>query len=397
MADNNRREAEGPAEQSRPRGRKRMKTIPELILQDLVMMAVILLVFALIHHVIPRAMTRMGAAEEETVAPKQIIRKTSPPPSQQPEPTGDAASTEAPGLLPLPEETVEAPSQGGEPAGTPAVPTPSPEPTPEPTPDPMDWRTKFADHFTEEVVITDHSYSSPDIAIDIQRFVSDDPAPSTYFVADIYVAQVENFQTRWAGGSFRPWMYEEPITCARNAGAILAVNGDYADSQDFGFLVRNGELYMEEQTMWDICVLYYDGVMETYGADEYVVDDILDREPWQVWKFGPALLDENGQPRSSFNTTGPVKDVNPRTGVGYYEPGHYCFVVVDGRQGSYSAGMRIERFAQLFADLGCRAAYNLDGGQSSVMVFQERFFNNPYLGGRDAGDILLIREIDGEG
>ena len=92
-------------------------------------------------------------------------------------------------------------------------------------------------------------------------------------------------------------------------------------------------------------------------------------------------------------TTGPVSDVNPRTGIGYYEPGHYCFVVVDGRQGGYSAGMRIERFAQLFADLGCKAAYNLDGGQSSVMTFRQSFVNRPYLGGRDSGDILLIREI----
>ncbi len=136
--------------------------------------------------------------------------------------------------------------------------------------------------------------------------------------------------------------------------------------------------------------------MVTYGADEYKVEDVLAREPYQIWKFGPALLDENGRPRESFNATGPISDVNPRTGLGYYEPGHYCFVVVDGRQGGYSAGLRIGRFAELFADLGCTAAYNLDGGRSSVMVFRGSFFNHPYLNGRNAGDILLIREIDGE-
>ena len=87
--------------------------------------------------------------------------------------------------------------------------------------------------------------------------------------------------------------------------------------------------------------------------------------------------------------------MNPRTAIGYYEPGHYCFVVVDGRQSGYSAGMRIERFARLFADLGCTAAYNLDGGRSSVMSFNGSFINHPYLNGRNAGDILLIREIGG--
>lgn len=364
------REAQGAP--ARPVRRKKRKSVLELILQDILLTGLILVVFALFHHVIPhmqRQMNRSGESEIETTPIRPAVTETAAPQTEAPQETPPAGTDE---------------------------PSATPDPTPEPTPDPMDWRTKFAEHFTDEVVVTDHSYTSPNIAIDIQKFVSDDPAPSTYFVADIYVAELECFQTYWAGGTFRKWMYEEPISCARSAGAILAVNGDYADSQDFGLLVRNGELYMDEQTIYDICVLYYDGTMATYGADEYRAEDVLAREPYQVWKFGPALLDENGLPRESFNATGAVKDVNPRTGVGYFEPGHYCFVVVDGRQGAYSAGMRIGRFAQLFADLGCRAAYNLDGGQSSVMIFQNGFVNNPYKGGRDAGDILLIREIGGD-
>ena len=355
-------------EESAPRRKRKRKSVGVLILQDILLTGLILVCFALVHHVIPRMMKN----------------SVEPPSAVSIRPSADVTPTAAP-------------AETGTPAAEPTAqpdPDETPEPTPEPTPDPMDWRTKFADHFTDEVVVTDHSYTSPNIAIDIQKYVTDDIAPSTYFVADIYVASLENFQTYWAGGSFRKWMEEDPIQCANNAGAILAVNGDYADSQDFGFLVRNGELYMDEQTIYDICVLYYDGTMETYGADEYKVEDVLAKEPYQVWKFGPALLDENGQPRSSFNATGPISDVNPRTGLGYYEPGHYCFVVVDGRQGGYSAGMRIGRFAQLFADLGCKAAYNLDGGRSSVMVFQGSFFNQPYLNGRNAGDILLIREIE---
>ncbi len=367
--------ADAAAEQPTARKRKR-KTVPELILQDIILIAVILLTFAMFHHVIPRMLEMRSSGPTDTEA-----HQTTPI---------RPAVTEAPAAeTPAPAETEALPETSEQPVFT-------PEPTPEPTPDPMDWRTKFADHFTDEVVVTDHSYTSPNIAIDIQKYVSDDPAPSTYFVADIYVAQLECFQTYWAGGSFRKWAEEDPIQCAKNAGAILSINGDYANSQDYGFMVRNGELYMDEQTIFDICALYYDGTMVTYGADEYKVEDVLALEPWQVWKFGPALLDENGQPRSSFNTTGPISDVNPRTGLGYYEPGHYCFVVVDGRQGGYSAGMRIARFAQLFADLGCKAAYNLDGGRSSVMMFGDGYFNHPYLNGRNAGDILLIREIGDE-
>ena len=180
---------------------------------------------------------------------------------------------------------------------------------------------------------------------------------------------------------------------AIKSGAILSINGDYADKQRSGFLVRNGEIYYDDQTTYDICVLYYDGSMETFSPSEYAVDDILAKAPYQVWKFGPELLDENGQPKQSYNTSDAISWENPRSGIGYYEPGHYCFITVDGRQNGYSRGLEIERFAKLFADLGCTVAYNLDGGQSAVMTFDQRVYNQPYLGGRNSGDILLIREL----
>lgn len=341
------------------RRRPKRKSVPALIVQDLVLLAAILLVFAFFHHVLPR----MTAKSQ--VMPEPVSLAT---PAPTPEPTPEAEES--------------------------AVPEETPAPTPEPTPDPMDWRAKFAGHFTEEVVMTDHSYTSPNVSISIEKLVLDDPAQNAVFVADIYIADLSCFQTRWAMDRLVYYGEEGIESMSQKAGAILAINGDYADAQKFGFLVRNGELYYDEQTTNDICVLFYDGTIETYGPGDYLVADILARQPYQVWKFGPQLLDSEGLPRTEFNTTGPIRDVNPRTGLGYYEPGHYCFVVVDGRQRGYSAGMRIDRFAQVFADLGCKAAYNLDGGQSSVMTFQHTMFNHPYLGGRASGDILLICELD---
>ena len=352
-------------EEAPRRARKKKKSVGALILQDILLTGLILCVFALFHHVLPR----LTAAQSRPPAPV-------------------AVRTPAPELTPPPADESAAPD----------TPDATPEPTPEPTPDPMDWRTKFAEHFSEEIVETENSYTSPNLSITIDKIVTDDEAQITYYVADIYIAELECFQTWWAGGEFRFWMEEESVSMARDSGALLTINGDYADNQTGGgLLVRNGELYFDDPTGNDICVLYYDGTMETHEAGTYEVADILAREPYQIWKFGPALLDENGQARErgSFNTTGPIADVNPRTGLGYYEPGHYCFVVVDGRQAGYSAGMRIERFSQLFAELGCRCAYNLDGGRSSVMTFRQSVFNHPYLNGRPAGDILLIREPAG--
>ena len=349
-----------------PAGKQtRGESIPRMLLRDLLLTAAILVVFSLFHHVIPH-----------------LNRESAPAPV----PIETLLPTPEPTALPTPEET-----PGPEPS-----PEPTEEPSPSPEPDPMDWKTKFASHFTEDVVETDHSYQSPGISIDIQQYRSEDEKPSTYFVADIYIADLKSFQTYWAGDALIYGKHAPPQKVSREAEAILCINGDYANRQETGLLVRNGELYMDEKTLCDICVLYSDGVMETYSPEEYEVEEVLERLPWQIWKFGPALLDGEGHPRESFNTTGPISGPNPRTGIGYYEPGHYCFVVVDGRQGDYSAGMSLDRFARLFQELGCTAAYNLDGGRSSVMLFQQERVSHPFLDGRSAGDILLIREVEPE-
>lgn len=52
------------------------------------------------------------------------------------------------------------------------------------------------------------------------------------------------------------------------------------------------------------------------------------------------------------------------------------------------------QFANLFKELGCTEAYNLDGGGSSTMYFMGRVVNNP-LGRQDewsVSDILYIKD-----
>ena len=54
-------------------------------------------------------------------------------------------------------------------------------------------------------------------------------------------------------------------------------------------------------------------------------------------------------------------------------------------------GLTMPNLAQLFIDLGCTAAFNLDGGQTAGMVFAGEYVNKPYKGGRTIGDFIGIR------
>ena len=153
-------------------------------------------------------------------------------------------------------------------------------------------------------------------------------------------------------------------------------------------MLRNGVLY-RDQNYRDVLVMYNDGTMETYTKDEFDMEAAQSQGAYQIWTFGPMLLD-NGQPMTEFHSS--LGKLNPRTAVGYYEPGHYCFIVADGRQGDYSKGITFADLSQLLYDLGCKAAFNLDGGQTAMMIFEGSPVNQAYHGGRQCSDIIYFAE-----
>lgn len=351
------------------RKRKR-RSVGSYIIQDLLMTLVFLCVFALFHHVLP--MWR-----------PQVSQIVAPVPVSTAHPSGaDSRETPAPTEAP---ESPEGPS---------VTPEPAPEETAPPaTEAPLTWRELFGEFFSDEVVVTKDSYTSSNVSIQIEYHEeSIGGIPQHYYLADIRLADVHCLRTAPAYNGFTVYSAEDALDLDRRNGAILAVNGDYCNVQRYGLLVRNGDIYFSDPTVCDICVLYEDGVMETYEGGSYEVQEIMDRVPYQIWRFGPALLDGEGKARSGFENTAVMNNRHPRTGLGYYEPGHYCFVVFEGRFND-AGGLSMEDFAAFFESLGCRSAYNMDGGASSVMTFDDRVLNRQ-SGDRALGDIIFICEPD---
>lgn len=260
-----------------------------------------------------------------------------------------------------------------------------------------DWQKKFEDKFSKEPVWTENSYKSPNVSITIDTITKgsgDDTL--TYHFADIYIGNIECFQRYFAKNKYGFVVLEKTIDMDIASDALIAISGDYyGNTRESGVVIKNGQFYRSKKTDADICILYKDGVMETYPYKEFDINKALERGAYQSWSFGPALLDSEGKAITKF--TGYAKKIsgmNPRSSVGYFEPGHYCFITVDGRQNGYSRGARMYELSQIYADLGCKAAYNLDGGQTAVMTFHDRIFSKPADGGRRVSDILLIKEVE---
>lgn len=274
--------------------------------------------------------------------------------------------------------------------------------------DSQDWHRKFADKFTKEVVATDTSYTSPDVSVQLtydsfhtkridhseggkhQRYGSD----VSYVLADIYVGDITCLQTCFAQNIYGVGYSEKLTDMSARMKSILAVNGDsYSNSRhaDNGTIIRNGVIYRARPTDMETCVLNWDGTMKIYQPGETDTQTLINTGAYQSWIFGPSLLDENGKAKTSFRTWDYIRESHPRTAIGYYEPGHYCLLVVDGRQQT-SRGMFLDEMAQIFEKLGCKAAYNLDGGHCSFMTMQEKVANHPYKPEHQIQDGIFIME-----
>lgn len=76
---------------------------------------------------------------------------------------------------------------------------------------------------------------------------------------------------------------------------------------------------------------------------------------------------------------------------GYYEAGHYCLLLADGRQAT-SRGLFLEEEAKIFEQLGCQKAYNLDGGHCSFMTLMDQVVSHPYKPEHEIPDGIFIMD-----
>lgn len=273
---------------------------------------------------------------------------------------------------------VEAPAATAQPTAAAAVqPTPETE-APDET---LVANGPFTDGTVEQ---TENSYRSANVSVSWTRHEdSSNDGLVVYYVADIWLRSSEYLRTAYVTNGYR-----SVHDMAAESNAILAIDGDYAFSREYGPIVRNGA-FLRDTGFDDILVYYTDGSMRIFRGNAFDMDAEMEKGAVQVWSFGPALLDAEGKSIDKFNTN--IAGLNPRAALGYYEPGHYCFVVVDGRGENGSRGYKLEELSRLFESLGCTLAYNFDGGKSAVMVWDgDTTVNTPAGGGRNVTDILYI-------
>jgi Phosphodiester glycosidase len=87
-----------------------------------------------------------------------------------------------------------------------------------------------------------------------------------------------------------------------------------------------------------------------------------------------------------------IDDKHPRTGIGYTSDRKLIILVIQGRFPGLAEGATLRQEAQLFKDIGCFEAMNLDGGGSSAMLIngKETIKPSDKEGQRAVPAVLLV-------
>ncbi|MBQ2384025.1 MAG: phosphodiester glycosidase family protein [Oscillospiraceae bacterium] len=240
--------------------------------------------------------------------------------------------------------------------------------------------------------ITDRTYRDRNISITLTEYREHD---TDIYVAEIKIASADYLKTAFAKNAYGRNIKETTSDMAENNGAILAINGDYYGSRQKGYVLRNGILYrMDGDPKRQDLMIGKDGDFRIYSEANVSANMLSSFDAWQVFSFGPALLQEGQISVDKNAEVDQATTSNPRTAIAQVGELHYLMVVSDGRT-DRSEGLSLYQLATFLQTLGARTAYNLDGGGSSTMWFNGNVINQPVNHGsevseRKVSDIVYI-------
>ena len=231
----------------------------------------------------------------------------------------------------------------------------------------------------------------------------------TWYEAEVWSRSGETWQFftnnpgKHMSGNAWPWII------AQKNQTVLAINTDFAQhrypkkDKSVGIVIRNGKVFSDKtknttHKAWpplDVLALYPDGRMEIYESADKTADEYLAMGVTSTLCFGPWLIRDGQLNTEEFATMNLGN--NPRTAIGMVEPGHYFAMMLEGRDKTRSVGAFLDFLAERMYEKGCTLAFNLDGGETSCMLFMGKQINE--VGGTNnaGGSARRTTEILGIG
>lgn len=223
-------------------------------------------------------------------------------------------------------------------------------------------------------------YASDTLRIEIFRREQEKPA-RVWYEAEVFCAEGST-GPRMIANDPENWKYSQdyPHKIARKTGTVLAVSSDFAHlrlqqkKSKPGIIIRNGKIWSDKTKKQngkgfpnlDCLAIWPDGDMKVFYSDEKTAEEYITDGAVDVLAFGPILIRDGELNEEGLKKYGTSRA--ERTAVGMVEKGHYWFMMLEGRI-KRSKGDNIRFLAEKLLDKGCVTGFNLDGGDTSCIVF----------------------------
>lgn len=219
---------------------------------------------------------------------------------------------------------------------------------------------------------TETGYEDQSIRVTVET--RNDASGAVYHVAFVQIADASQFRTATTSGTAKLARDKYVTTIAEDYNTVIAMNGDYVaelpSKKSFEYRMTE-KIRSKANKLKDILIIDDLGDFHLFVRSEGLKEfpEQMKKEGRKIvnaFTFGPALVvDGELQTMDDTYDFGRTKKY-PRSAIGQLGPLSYAMVIVEGR--GESAGITHQEMAQIMYDLGCKQAYNLDGGNTAEMI-----------------------------
>ncbi len=241
----------------------------------------------------------------------------------------------------------------------------------------------------EEGYLSEWEYEDPTIHVRIERGRENE---TTYWTCEVRIADASQLRSASADG-FDSKMTMPGTQIAKRMNAVVAIDGDYFCYTEWGFILRQGHLYLNKlKGGRDVLLIDEDGDFHIVRKAERksCQETINGKKVINAFFFGPVLV-ENGVLGNEFRYRDMAYDYySQRMAISQIGKLHYKIVCCESPHRG-SKGMKLAEFAAFCKEKGCVTAYNLDGGDSTMLYFHNEKINdvdNPNM--RPLADIIYF-------
>lgn len=204
---------------------------------------------------------------------------------------------------------------------------------------------------------------------------------------DVFIAINPGMSQGLEGPRLPAYLEDFDALAGINAGGFIDVGGNGDGSIPAGIVIMDGKIIQDGTSAVIAFTRDHRLIATTTSAS-----DLISMGVQEAITFGPTFI-HNGQVVYTSADAGTLNNLNPRTAVGMQEDGTILLLVVDGR-GPSSWGCQYEDVIRIFQDYGAVEAGNLDGGNSSAMMYLGNYVNYTVAmnGSRRLPDAVLVRK-----